>query len=89
MYSSIDWFARDPEWKDCIDFRGNNDIENPVGQWNRLECIVLGDKLSAYLNGFLVNEAYHFTPSRGKIQIQSEGAEMFIGKVEIVPISLN
>lgn len=85
----IDWFARDPEWKDVLGFRGKNDIEKPVGQWNKVECVVVGDKVSAYLNGVLVNEAYHVTPTKGKIQIQSEGAEMFVRKVEIVPLASN
>jgi hypothetical protein len=85
----IDWFARDPEWKDVLGFRGKNDIEKPVGQWNIVECVVIGDKVSAYLNGVLVNEAYHVTPTKGKIQIQSEGAEMFVRKVEIVPLASN
>jgi len=85
----IDWFARDPEWKDVLGFRGKNDVEKPVGQWNKVECVVAGDKVSAYLNGILVNEAYHVTPTKGKIQIQSEGAEMFVRKVEIVPLASN
>lgn len=83
----IDWFARDPEWKDVVGFRGKNDIEKPVGQWNKVECVVIGDKISAYLNGVLVNEAYHVTPTKGKIQIQSEGAEMLVRKVEIQPLA--
>jgi hypothetical protein len=85
----IDWFARDPEWKDVVGFRGKNDVEKAVGQWNKIECIVVGDKISAYLNGVLVNEAYHVTPTKGKIQIQSEGAEMFVRKVEILPMTSN
>ena len=83
----IDWFARDPEWKDVLGFRGKNDVEKPVGQWNKVECVVIGDKVSAYLNGVLVNDAYHVSPTKGKIQIQSEGAEMFVRKVEIQPIN--
>jgi hypothetical protein len=51
--------------------------------------VVIGDKVSAYLNGVLVNEAYHVSPTKGKIQIQSEGAEMFVRKVEIVPLTVN
>jgi hypothetical protein len=85
----FDWFARDPEWKDVLGFRGKNDVEKPVGQWNKVECVVIGDKVSAYLNGVLVNEAYHVSPTKGKIQIQSEGAEMFVRKVEIVPLTVN
>lgn len=83
----IDWFARDPNWKDVLGFRGENDVEKEVGKWNRIECIADGDNLTVYLNGVLVNQAYRVKPSRGKIQIQSEGAEMFVRKVEIIPLT--
>ncbi|MDP2041994.1 MAG: DUF1080 domain-containing protein [Algoriphagus sp.] len=79
----VNWYGRDPDWKDVIDFRGNQDVENPVGEWNRVECLVEGDKISIFLNGKLVNQASNVRPSRGKIQIQSEGAEIFFRKVEL------
>ena len=82
----IDWFARDPNWKDVINFRGEKDVEKEVGKWNKIECIADGDNLTVYLNGVLVNQASRVKPSRGKIQIQSEGAEMFVRKVEIQPL---
>ncbi len=85
----IDWFARDPAWKDVVNFRGEKDVEMEVGKWNKLECIADGDKLTAYLNGVLVNQAYRLKPSRGRIQIQSEGAEMFVRKVELTPLVSN
>lgn len=84
----VDWFARDPAWKDSKGFRGANDIEK-AEKWNRLECIAEGDKLSYLLNGVLVNQAYDVKPSKGRIQIQSEGAEMFVRKVEITPLAVD
>ncbi len=85
----VNWYGRDPEWKDVIDFRGTQDVENPVGEWNRVECLVEGDKISIFLNGKLVNQASNVRPSRGKIQIQSEGAEIFFRKVELEPLPKN
>jgi len=82
----VNWFGRDPDWKDVIDFRGANDVEKPVGEWNRLECHVLDGEITIYLNGVLVNRALEVKPRRGKIQIQSEGAEMLVRKVELSPI---
>lgn len=82
----INWFGRDPEWKDIIDFRGANDVENPVGEWNTLECIVVDGEFSIFLNGILVNKATDVKPSKGRIQIQSEGAEIFFRKVELTPL---
>lgn len=82
----VNWFGRDPEWKDVIDFRGANDVEKPVGEWNTLECHVLDGEITIYLNGVLVNRALEVKPKRGKIQIQSEGAEMLVRKVDLSPI---
>lgn len=81
----INWFGRDQNWKDVKGFRGKNDIEKPVGEWNRVECIAEGDKISIILNGTLVNQAVNVKPSKGRIQIQSEGAEIFFRKVELTP----
>jgi hypothetical protein len=41
----INWSGRDPGWKDELGFRGVNDVDNPVGEWNRLECIAKGNEL--------------------------------------------
>lgn len=79
----INWHSRDPAWKDTLGFRGTNDVENPVGQWNTIECYAEGGSLSIYLNGHLVNKAYNLVPQKGKIQIQSEGAEVIIRKIEL------
>lgn len=83
----INWFRRDPEWKDILGFRGKNDIEKPVGEWNTLECIAFEGQISIYLNGTLVNEAIDVKPNKGRIQIQSESAEIFFRRVELIPIS--
>ncbi|GJM30976.1 MAG: hypothetical protein DHS20C17_36110 [Cyclobacteriaceae bacterium] len=85
----INWFDRDPDWKDEKGFRGENDVENPFGHWNRYECVAEGDQISLYLNGILVNQALAVKPSKGRIQIQSEGAEMFVRKIELTPLPGN
>ncbi len=83
----INWFARDPDWKDVKGFRGKNDIEKPTGEWNHMECIAEGDKISIFFNGTLVNQAVNVKPSKGRIQIQSEGAEIFFRRVEMTPLN--
>ncbi|MCP4644335.1 MAG: DUF1080 domain-containing protein, partial [bacterium] len=50
----INWFGRDPEWADAKDFRGKQDVEKPIGEWNRLECLVDGPKITVILNGVTV-----------------------------------
>jgi hypothetical protein len=79
----VNWFGRDPEWKDVKGFRGAKDIEKPVGKWNKIECIVKDGDISIYLNGTLVNHAVDSQPQKGKIQIQSEGAEIFLKSIVI------
>jgi hypothetical protein len=77
----INWFARDPEWKDIKGFRGAKDIEKPVGKWNKIECVVKDREILIYLNGTLVNHAVDVQPQKGRIQIQSEGAEIFFKRI--------
>lgn len=81
------WYGRDEQWKDVKGFRGRNDVEKPIGEWNTLECHVKADTIAIYLNGTLVNLAYNVRPARGRIQIQSEGAGMVFKKVEITPLN--
>ncbi len=52
-----------------------------------MECIAGGDKISVILNGTLVNEAINVKPYMGRIQIQSEGAEIFFRRVEMTPLN--
>jgi hypothetical protein len=80
----INWFGRDPAWSDTKGFRGARDVEKPVGEWNRLECIVVGRTLSVILNGVLVNQCVDVEPRAGQIQVQSEGAEIFFRKIALI-----
>jgi len=82
----INWYGRDPGWKDILGYRGKNDVEKAVGEWNRLECFAKGDSLTFFLNGHLVNSAENVLPHKGRIQIQSEGAEIFFHRVDLEPI---
>ncbi|MDF1576464.1 MAG: DUF1080 domain-containing protein [Bacteroidales bacterium] len=83
----INWYGRDPEWKDVLGFRGRQDVEKPAGEWNTLECIAFEDQITVFLNGILVNQATAVRPARGRIQIQSEAAEVFVRKVELSPLT--
>ncbi len=86
VYSGrVNWIGRDPLWEDRIDFRGKNDVEKRRGKWNRLECMAVDGKIDVYLNGMLVNQAINVIPEKGRIQVQSEGAELWIRKVELIP----
>lgn len=82
----LNWWGRDPKWEDVINYRGPDDVENWPGEWNRYEAVVDGPNLRVYLNGALVNMANDIVPAEGRIQIQSEGAEMHIRRFELHPI---
>lgn len=82
----IDWWGRDPGWKDVKDFRGKQDVERPLGEWNTLECICDGGSLTYILNGQVVNGGRDAEPRRGKLQFQSEGAELFFRRIELQPL---
>ena len=64
-------------------FQKKKDAEKPHGQWNKIEIIADGGKCSHLVNGGLVNEATEASVSKGKILLQSEGAEVFYRKVEL------
>jgi hypothetical protein len=82
----FNWYGRDPEWKDELGFRGRNDVEKPLGEWNLSEVVCDGDRITNLVNGVVVNEGRAARPSEGKIQIQSEGAEVLIRRVELLPL---
>ncbi|QDT55127.1 hypothetical protein Pan44_31690 [Caulifigura coniformis] len=82
----INWFGRDPDWKDTVGFRGKDDPDSPGQEWTRLDCYATGDSLTYLVNGTLVNRVTEVTPNRGKILLQTEGAEMFVRKFELRPL---
>ena len=86
MGGRINWYGRDPDWKDVKGFRGKNDVEKIAGEWNTLECVCDGDKITNILNGVVVNAGTKASHTKGKIQFQSEGAELFFRRIELLPL---
>ncbi|HBB74793.1 MAG TPA: DUF1080 domain-containing protein [Planctomycetaceae bacterium] len=82
----INWFGRDPDWKDAIGFRGKEDVESPFGEWTRMDVIADGDTLVYKVNGVVVNEAFDCLPSAGKILLQTEQAELLVRRLELWPL---
>jgi hypothetical protein len=82
-----DWRLKDPAWKDVLGFRGANEAENVPGQWNLLEATCAGRSLTYYLNGIKVNAATDASLREGRILIQSEGAELYVRRVELLPLT--
>jgi hypothetical protein len=82
----INWWGRDPGWKDIQGFRGKEDVEKPAGEWNTLECVCAGDTITNVLNGKVVNKGTNCSHTKGKILFQSEGAEVFFRSIELLPL---
>jgi hypothetical protein len=82
----INWYGRDPDWKDVLGFRGKDDVESPDGQWTTIEVICDGDKITNMVNGKIVNVATGSSLTKGKILLQSELAEVYFRKVELRPL---
>jgi hypothetical protein len=84
--SRLLWFGRDPSWENVLGFRGNNDVEKGVGQWNTLVVTMKADTMTVRLNGATMSRATDLGITRGKLQIQSEGAEVLIKSITLTPL---
>jgi hypothetical protein len=71
------------------------DAENPSGQWNTLDLYCHGDTSIHVVNGKVMMVLYHnrqmddgkeLPLTKGKIQIQSEGAEIYYRQIKIQAI---
>jgi len=81
----INWSGRDPDWTDRLGYRGAHEVEKPAGEWNRLEVVVERDRITNILNGVIVNVGVDPSYTSGKIMIQSEGAELYVRRVDLYP----
>ncbi len=81
----VNWYGRDMKWTDTLGYRGPVDVERPVGQWNKSEIVADGGHLVYYLNGKKVNEGFDGDHTFGRIQVQSEAAEVYVRKIELRP----
>ena len=76
------WWGFDPDWKDVTGFRSKDEIAEP-GEWTRLEVVAEGDAAEFYVNGVLVNRVTNLSRTSGRLQIQSEGAEVFYRNITV------
>jgi len=62
------------------------DVEKPHGEWNVVEVVCDGDSITNIVNGVVVNTGVKASVARGKIVLQSEGAEVFYRDITITPL---
>ncbi|MBB4658476.1 3-keto-disaccharide hydrolase [Parvularcula dongshanensis] len=74
----------------------SHDAESPTGEWTQIELIVFGDRAVHVVNGepVMVLKGSRYTAedgevrplTSGRLQIQSEAAEVFFRRIEVMPI---
>ena len=81
----FDRLGRNP-WEDRLGFCGSHEIEKPHGEWNRVEMVCDGDKESATVNVRQTITGTGASPPKGKILLQSEGAELCFRRLDLYPL---
>jgi hypothetical protein len=81
-----------PAGRHCVK---KGDAEKPTGEWNTLDLYCHGDTSVQVVNGQIMMVLYHSQQwdngsasplTKGKLQIQSEGAEVYYKNIRIKPI---
>ena len=60
--------------------------EKPLGEWNRYDITLDGERLELRVNGLLQNTATECTKIKGFVALQSEGVAIEFRTVELRPI---
>jgi hypothetical protein len=81
------WSQHDWNFKELLDTRGKSDVESPLGEWTRVECICEGKTITVKVNGQTVNHVTGVFPAAGRILLQCEGFEIYFRKFELHPLS--
>lgn len=82
----INWYGRDPDWKDDLGFRGKVDVESLGQEWTRMDVICKGSEITIHVNGILVNKGFDASTTAGQIMVQTEGAEIYVRRWELWPL---
>jgi hypothetical protein len=67
-------------------YRMKDHVEKAIGEWNQYVITCKGGTVRLEINGQLVNEGNHAEATRGKILLQSEGAEIYFRDVMLKPL---
>jgi hypothetical protein len=68
-------------------FRMKDGVEKSLGEWNQYEITCKGDTVKLVINGQAVNEGTGAELTKGKILLQSEGAEIHFREVLLKPLN--
>lgn len=62
------------------------DYEKPHGQWNTVVVVARGDKIQHWVNGKVNMVGSEASLTRGRINLQSEGAEVYYRNITLEPL---
>jgi hypothetical protein len=65
---------------------GGDDVEKPIGEWNRYVVRCKDGAVKLTINGKVVNEGKAAEPSSGRILLQSEGAEIHFRNIKLTTL---
>lgn len=80
------WNNHEAGFEELLDTRGKSDVDSPLGDWTKIECVCEKDTIAVIVNGTTVNKAYEVTPAAGRILLQCEGFELFVRNFVIKPL---
>jgi len=61
-------------------------VEKPVGDWNKMVVECKNDEIIVWVNDILVNHGYKCTANSGQIALQAEGSEVEFRKVSLTKL---
>jgi len=64
-----------------------DDVEKPIGHWNRMEITCRGAEVIVKVNGRTVNHAVDCSETRGYIAFQNEGTEIHFRDITLTPLA--
>lgn len=74
------------QWENKLGFRGPDEVEKPVGEWNEIVIVNRSGAVTLTVNGRVMHKGTKADPSAGKILIQSNNAELFYRKLDLYPL---
>lgn len=67
-------------------FHLKDGVEKPLGEWNQYRIRCDGDTIKLWVNGVFQNEGTNAEATKGKILLQSEGAEICFRNIVLTPL---
>jgi Domain of Unknown Function (DUF1080) len=76
-----DWGVTEGKGRRIINLTDGS--EKPLGEWNQMKISCIGNSITVWVNGTMVNAGTNCTASKGQIALQAEGAVVAFRKVEL------